>query len=1847
VSSPPWFGANGDFGVRDVLWEDDQRVVYRTARGTKGDGDGVLVMLSATEHPTPDYLNRVTHEFGLRSDLDDAWAARPLELLRERGRAILLLTDPGGEPLDRLIGAPMDIGIFLRLAVALSAAVCRLHERGLVHKDIKPTHALVDSASGRAWLTGFGIASRLPRQRQPPDPAEVIAGTLAYMAPEQTGRMNRSIDSRSDLYSLGVTLYQMLTGSLPFTASDPMEWVHCHIARKAVAPIERLENVPAPVSAIIMKLLAKIAEERYQTAAGVERDLLRCLAEWEARCQISEFQLGEHDTPDRLLIPEKLYGRASETGALLASFNRVVASGTPELVLVSGYSGIGKSSVVNELHKVFVSPRGLFASGKFDQYKRDIPYATLVQALQSLVRPLLSKSEAELRDWRDALKKALGTNGLLMVDLVPELKFVIGEQSPVPAFPPQDAQRRFQLIFRRFISVFTRPEHTLVLFLDDLQWLDAATLDLIEDLLSHSDTRHLMLIGAYRDNEVDSTHPLTRKLEAIRNAGTRVQEVVLAPMAREDLEKLIEDSLRCEPDRAAPLARLMHEKTAGNPFFAIQFISSLAEEGLLTFSSREERWSWDLERIHAKGYTDNVLDLMVEKLHRLPAEAQNALQQLACLGNSADFKLLAVICAASEEGIHDALREAVQAGLVLSSEHAYRFLHDRVQEAAYSVISEESRTATHLRIGRLLLSHIPPERREDAIFEIVNQFNRAAGLISSLDEREQVAKLNLIAGQRAKASAAHAAALTYFVAGAALLAKEAWERQRDLVFSIELHRAECEFLTGQSMAAKTRLAMLSARAMSTLELAAVTCLRVDLYTILDDFDRAVAVCLDYLRYLGIDWSAHPTEEEAQLEYDYVWSLLGSRAIESLIELPLMTNPTSLSTMDVLTRIISAVFIADENLSSLVICRMVNLSLEHGNSDASCFAYVWFAIIAGPRFGNYKAGWDFGRLGYELVEKRRLTRYQARTYMCFGNMVLPWMEHIRNARDLLNRAFDIATEKGDLTFAAYGSNYLVTNLIAAGDPLAEVQRQTQNSLEFARKVRFGLVIDNLTAQLGFIRTLRGLTRKFGSFDEPEFDELRFEHHLAGNRILAPVEFRYRVRKVQAHFLAGEYAAAVAQSSSAQPLLWSSTSHFETAEFRFYSALAHAALWDSPVADEKCQHFEALAIHCTFLDLWAENCPETFENRATLVRAEIARIEGRHLDAMRLYEKAMRSARVNGFVHNEALANEIAARFYLAHGLDKIAYTYLRDARDCYLQWGADGKVRQLENLNPYLRQEMPLRDPTSTILTSVDQMDLATVIKLSQVLSGESIMERLIDTLMRTAIENAGAGRGLLILARGDDYQIVAEATTGGDAVAVGPRLTGVTAADLPLSVLNYVVRTKERVLLDDVLRENPFSSDEYIYRHQARSILCLPLVKQTTLVGALYLENNLTAHAFTPARMAVLTLLASEAAISLENIRLYDDLRDREAKIRRLVDSNIVGVFTWKLEGQILEANDRFLQIVGCDREDLISGRLRWPGLTPPRWLNVDERLRVPELKMSGSLQPYETEYFRKDGSRVPVLVGAATFKEDQEEGVAFVLDLTERKRAEVEARTSEQRFRDVQMELAHANRVATMGQLTASIAHEVKQPIGAAVFSAQAALRFLARRPPDLGSLRETLETIVETGLRASDVVDRIRALIKKAPTRNEPIEINEAILEVIELIRGEAARNDTSVQIDLAKNLPLIKGDRVQLQQVILNLAVNAVEAMSVTSGRTRELLISTRKAEPSSVLVEVHDSGPGLVPGTLEHLFDAFYTTKPGGLGMGLSICHSIIEAHGGRLWASNFAPQGAVFHFTLPKSGQVDA
>lgn len=1959
------------FGYKAVpLREDHELILYR-GHPKEVTAPSVLLLATVSPRPALETVEKLQHEYSFRNELDTTWTVRPMTLSQNNEQSVLVFEDPGGEPLNQLVDGPMETTVFLRLAVAIAHAVGQLHKRHLIHKDLKPSNIVVARESGRVWLTGFGIASRLVRERQPLEPPEFIAGTLAYMAPEQTGRMNRSIDSRSDLYALGVTFYEMLTGNLPFTASYPMEWIHCHIARNPVPPHERVESVPAGVSAIVMKLLAKTPEERYQTASGVESDLRRCLGEWQSYGRIDPFPLGAHDASDRLFIPEKLYGRKREVDALIAAFDRVVTQGRPELVLVSGYSGVGKSSVVNELHKVLVPPRGLFAAGKFDQYKRDIPYATLAQAFQTLVRQVLIKSEADVDQWRRALAEAVGPSGQLIADLIPEVEIIIGKQPPVPDLPPRDAQHRFQLVFRRFLSVFAKPEHPLALFLDDLQWLDAATLELLEHLITDPDVQHLLVVGAYRDNEVSASHPLTQTLDAIRKVGARMQELVLAPLRVDDIDQLVADALHSERNAAQPLAQLVHEKTSGNPFFAIQFLTALADEGLLKFDDGEARWSWDLDRIYAKGYTDNVADLMVGKLNRLPVETQSAVQQLACLGNSAEFAMLRMLYQNSDEEMHGHLSEAVRAGLIFRSDDSYRFLHDRVQEAAYSFIPQQLRAETHLRIGRLLVERTPSNEREERIFEIVNQFNRAAQLITN-DERRRVAELNLIAGRRAKFSIAYASALSYLETGRGLLTEESWNTDYELVFSLEHLIAECELLTADMESAEKRLLMLAARTNSAHDLALVTCLQLTLYTTLDRLDRGIEICLEYLRRDGTNWLARPTGDEVQREYDRIWSLLGDRKIGNLLDAPLVANPDILDVLDVLTEFLTTAMFFDQDLCAFVICRMINLSLEHGNSDASCVAYLWFGIVAGQRFGNYEGAFKFGQLGYDLMERRGLTRYEARNCLYF-EVVVTWKKHARHGRDLVRHAFDVAYRMGDFTYAAYSCTELILNFLVVGDPLAEAQAEAEKGVEFAERARVGLAVDMLRSDIQLIRTLRGLTDTFGSFNDKGFDEAEFERQLASNSSLASAGFGYWILKAQARFFAGDYIAAVDASLKAQELLWADPTALTQAIFRFYGALSHAAAWDSAAPGQKQEHLDALKAHHKQLYIWAEHCSENFENAVAVAAAEIARIEGRVIDAEGLYEKAIRSAHANAFIQNEAVAYEVAAHFYAARGFDKIANAYLREARYCYLRWGADGKVRQLDELYFHLTIEDSASATSSTIVARGELLDLATVIKVSQAVAGEIVLEKLIDGLMRAAIEHAGAERGLLILPRANELQIRAEATTSGKDVTVHLRSAADSTAALPESVVRYVMRTHETVILDDASSQDPFTADSYIAQRRFRSILCLPLINQTKLSGLLYLENNLAPRIFTHDRVTVLKVLASQAAISLENARLYHEQKRAEEALRRsknyLAESQrLARTGSWALDGTTREArywSEEMFRIFGFDPQQGLPMRDQWlqrihpedrdkvkrqasnrmfvqkvdsdieyrivlpdgrvkhihglahPVLGPNEELvevvgtvvditerkDAEEALRrskaylteAQRLSHTGSWAwdvatrrsvhwspehyrvfgfapdegiPSDEEFFERihpqDRRRVIENFERAIFREksdfdvdyrivlpggsikhvrsighpvfkasgDLVEFVGTAVDVTERKHAEA----ARDKLRQLEAELAHKSRVSTMGELTASLAHEIKQPIGAAVTNAEACLRFLDRDRPEVPEAREAASEMVRDARRVGDIIDRVRSLYRKGSSQLETIEVNEVISEMAVMVQNEANRHSVTIRTDLAEGLPKVMADRVQLQQVFMNLMLNGIEAMLDKSG---ELHIKSQLAEDGQVLISVTDAGVGLPTEKTDHIFNAFFTTKPHGTGLGLAITRSIVESHGGRIWATANSGPGTTFRFTL--------
>jgi predicted ATPase/signal transduction histidine kinase len=1816
---------------------------------SRGLSDGlapILLVAAAGDYPALESLHRLEHEYALRTELDGDWAARPLELLRRDVRQLLVLEDRGGEPLERLLGQPLTVAEFLRIAIPLATAVGQVHARGLIHKDIKPANILVDTASGGVWLTGFGIASHLPREHQTPAPPEVIAGSLAYMAPEQTGRMNRSVDSRSDLYALGVTFYEMLTGALPFTARDSMELVHCHIARQPVPPSERVPAVPDQLSAIVLKLLAKMGEDRYQTSVGLALDLRRCLAEWEAFGHIESFPLGSQDASARLLIPELLYGREREIETLLSAFDRVVAQGAPELVLVSGYSGIGKSSVVHELHKALVPPRGLFASGKFDQYKRDIPYATLAQAFQSLVRQLLGQSEEDLDRLREALREALGANAQLIVNLVPELELVMGPQPPVAELPPQDAKNRFQMVFRRFVAVFARHEHPLTLFLDDLQWVDAGTLALLEHLLTHSEVRHLLLVGAYRDNEVGPTHPLTRSLEAMRAAGAPAGEIVLSPLGLDDVRRLVADALHCEEERALPLAQLVHEKTGGNPFFAIQFFTALADEGLLAFDHAALAWQWDIDRIRAKSYTENVADLMTAKLKRLSPPTQHTLKELACIGNVADIGRLTLLCGESAEAMDGVLWEAVRAGLVFRLEGSYTFLHDRIQQAAYSLIPEDRRAEAHLRIGRTMLGRLTEDELDEHLFDVANQFNRGITLVVDRDEKVRVATLSLRAGRRAKASSAYASASVYLASGMALLDEHDWDSRYELTFSLCLERAECEFLSGHFDQAERLIAQLLSHAKSKVDLAAVYQVKLLLHTVKSENPQAVASALTCLHLFGIDVPAHPAWEQVQAEYQAVWQTLDGRSPESLIDLPLMSDPELRSATQLLSVLGPPAYFTDFYLFCLIACRTVRISMQNGISDASTLGFALLGFISGPVFHRYGDGYRFARLACDLVEKHGFIANQPKVYHATGTVAF-WTQPIEIAIDFMRATTRTAIETGDLTFACYGMHQLVPGLLLRNDPLDAVWRESEMALDVAREAKYGDTADIILSQQRFIATMQGRTVTFSTFSDTQFDEAMFEAQLTADRMPLVVCF-YWILKLKARFLSGDYVEALAAADKAKPLLLVATAQIELLDYFFYAALTVTALFEQGSAVEQTAWRELLGTHREQLREWADTYPPTFRDKHALVSAEIARRDGRDADAMRLYEEAIRSAHEHGLVQNEGLAHEMAARFYAARGLEKIAHLYLREARNGYLRWGADGKVRQLEQLQPQLREDPVPAPATGMLDAAVAQMDLGAVVKASHAISGEIVLGRLIETLMTIVLEHAGAERGLLILLSGKTLQIEAEAGTDRKTVEVRVRHDRVTPHELPESLLHTVVRTRENVIVDDASVENAFSADAYFKQTHARSVLCMPLMKQATLVGVLYLENTLASHAFTPERIAVLELLSSQAAISLENARLYadlanenrerqtaeDELRRSEASLADAQQISHTGSWRWNIATGEVSVSAELGRIFAVDPAAPPPSAEEFTAMTHP-----DDRPAFQEALDRSVRERIRFEHeFRlvlADGStkRVHIVGRPDDVVAGELEYTGVVMDVTERRRAE-------EALRDAEAELARAARLTTMGELAASIAHEINQPLAAIVSNGGAGLRWLNRETPDIDEAREAFERMLSNGQRAADVIRGLRALARKSGPQLTTLDIDDAIHEVLMLTRNDAERQGVVLHTDLAVSDQPVMGDRVQLQQVLLNLILNAIDAMKAVTDRARELAVSSALTEAGSVVISVEDSGLGLDPAVAQRIFEPFVTTKSEGLGMGLSICRSIIEAHGGRLWVSPGVPHGTLFRFTVP-------
>ena len=1818
-------------------------ILYRARR--LEDGKQVLLKQLDPAHADAVHSLHFKREYQLLQSLDVAGLVKPIALIDGHEGLTAIHEDFPGESLDAILVDGPSLGLFVCLSIAshLAHALEGIHAARIIHQDIRPANILLDRESGEVRLMNLGIALAPEHDTSSRENHAASTGDWAYVSPEQTGRMNCPVDYRTDFYSLGITLYQMLTGRLPFQGNDPLEWMHCHIARTPLPPRELAPAIPEAVSDIVLKLLAKLPEDRYQSAHGLLADLEHCLAQWQAAGHIEPFPLGAEDVSSRFHIPHRLYGRERETKALQAAFDRMTATGEAALVTVSGYAGIGKSALVHELHKPIVRERGYFISGKFDQLMRDIPYATLTQAFRDLVQQLLAESEARIADWRQQIQAAVGVNGQLIVDVLPQVELIIGKQSPVPALPPAEAQSRFRMVLQRFMAVFCHKEHPLALFLDDVQWADAASLQFIEDLLTHPDTRYLLLIAAYRDNEVSAAHPWMATLEAIRHNGTAVIDIRLAPLSITHLNRLVNDTLQASLPSCTPLTSLVYERTEGNPFFFTQFLDALHKEGVLRHDSTERVWRWDLDQIKSRDFADNVADLMADKLRRLPEATQEVLQLAACLGNKFELRHLALVSGLADEEIGQRLSAAMHEDLILRSDGHAKFLHDRIQQAAYALIPEAHRAEVHLRIGRTLVARLEAEEIDRHLFDVANQFNRGVALLADPNEKVQVAGINLRAGRKAKASAAYASACVYLAAGMALFDEEDWGSRYELLFNLWLERTECEFLRGDFDTAERLIAMLLRKAMSKVDQAAVYRMKVGLHVRQGENLQAVESGLACLHRLGIDMSMHPTWEQAQAEYEQVWQTLGERSIEDIVDLPLMADPEIRAAMEIMLAISVPTHQIDTRLYFLRTCRMVNLSLRYGAASASGYACVSFGMIIGQSFHRYAEGYRFGKLGCDLFEKHGFAAYKAKTYHAMGLNVL-WTRPIATMVDYMRIALREGVETIDIPTCCQSWLHIIGAMLMQGTPLEAALRESEKGLDFVRKAKYQDNVDIILCQQRFIVNMQGQTAHFSTFSDAApgqdaFDETTFEAQLSVDRSASAI-YQYWLLKMQARFLSGDHAAAFAAAQKVQAMLPALTGQvLLLLNYHYYTALILAALYGSASPEEQSAWRERLTAHCEQLREWADIYPPTFRDKHALVAAEIARLEGRDADAMRLYEDAIELARENGFVQCEGIACEAAAGFYLARRFATSARAHLAEARSCFACWGADGKVRQLDARYPQLRAQ-----PSSTVAAGAAQLDALAIAKASQAISGRIVLDELIDTLMRIVLENAGAQSGALLLARGENMVLAADADAVQQAVQVRLLLGQAGPEEaLPWAILNYVRRSQTQVLLADAAEPHPFSTDPYLIRRRPKSVLCIPILRQTTLIGLLYLEHTLITHAFTPERVTVLELLASQAAISLENALLYTDLqqenserkrveavlREREARIRRLVESNIIGIQFWDIHGGISDANDAFLRMVGYSREDLQSGALQWTKLVPPTLTPADLRARE-ELRLTGAVSSsYEREYIRKDGTRIPVLIGAAFLEGSQENGVAFVLDLSERKQAEAE--------REARQAAEAANRAKS--EFLANMSHELRTPLNAILGYAQI---LLARTPDEkqIGALNVIRQSGDHLLTLINDILDLAKIEAGKLELHRITIPFAAFLHEIVEMVSIRAEQKGLDFICDISSDLPQgIEADEQRLRQVLLNLLSNAVKFTD-----HGQVVLRVRHFPPSRLRFEVQDTGIGINQEQLETIFQPFEQVgemrrRRGGTGLGLAISRQFVHLMGGEIRVDSRIGQGSTFWFEL--------
>ncbi|MDD5284954.1 MAG: AAA family ATPase, partial [Desulfuromonadaceae bacterium] len=1487
------------YSISQLIYHGSRTIVYQGCRSR--DSLPVVIKALQPEQSTSESIGRLRHEYEITRNLHLTGVVKAYALEITGGISALILEDFGGVSLKSEISTGrMEPSAFLKIAIEVAKTLAELHAHQIIHKDIKPSNIIVNPSSGLTKITDFGISSRLQQQYYTTVISDSFEGSVIYMSPEQTGRMNRAVDYRTDFYSAGVSFYELLTGQLPFQAKDQLGWVHCHIARPPPHPHLVDPEIPEALSAIIVKLMAKTAEERYQSAHGLVADLQKCLEQLESSGKIAFFAPGGHDVSERFQISQKLYGRDNEIKTLLDAFNRV-CEGSTELLLVTGYSGIGKSSIVREIHKPVVKHHGYFISGKFDQFQRDIPYACLIQAFRDLVQQILTESDEAIARWKKQLTKALNRNGQVIIDVIPEVQLIIGDQPPLPELPSAESQNRFNMVFRNFVGVFARKKHPLVIFADDLQWADTASLKLARQIINDPDSRHALLIGAYRDNEVDNTHPLVQVLENADKVGAMLQTISLGPLDADDITQLICDSLACSCDESRPLAKLLLSKTGGNPYFVIELLKTLHDDGLLEFESSQGRWRWDLKRIEKICIADNMAELIVSKIRGLPGATQRTLSFGACIGNQFTLASLSLVMARSQEETVTDLWPAISGGLIITdggfrikesneteTSVIFSFIHDGVQQASYSLMEKHVRCETQIKIGRQLLENASPEEREARLFDIVNHLDDTLAMLSDPAERKLVAGLNLKAGEKALASNAYEAALKYLCTGMELLAENPWISDYDLTSALHVKRLECELLCN-NFAQAERLFDENLRNLRTpAEKAEVYNLKIVLCANLGRFSEAIELGADALRMFGVTLPFTPGKPAILLQYLISRRLRarkrreGHTTIEELIRLPEMFDPDRLAVMSILSNIGAPSYLHDKNLFALISIMMVNLSLEHGNNALSPVAYALYGMMITAAFGEFDAGYDFGTLSLRLDEHYGDTLAKGKSAFVFHNFIAHRKQPISQGADALKDVFLECLRCGDLMYAGYSLLARELHLSTAGASLDTILTEGDRNLEFLNRVQNedALLFVKVVQQTALC--LKGKTYGFSCFSDGVYDEDQQLSLMKEKKTLVPLQGFY-LFKSKALYIMGDYENSFKMAVESEKYSEEALCQSYHADHYLYFSLAIAAEWPKLPWNRKRLYKSLLKRNLKKLAEWARHCPENFRHKELLVAGEIARITGDASQAIRLFEMAAASAGENGFIQCEAIASELTAGMYLAQGAGTAARICFMRARDCFSAWGATAKVKLLEKSRSdwlatqkemaQTREETTHTANTASSTAGSGALDMMTVIKVSQAISGEVYLDRLLQRLLGFVIENAGANRGLLILKRENKLFIEAEGRTETSSTVLLQSLPVDGCSNIPESIVNYVARTNKHVVLDDAAKSGKFTHDPYILDRGSKSILCTPITNQGRMTGVLFLENSLATGAFTKERLKVLDLLSSQVAISIENARLYEGLK--------------------------------------------------------------------------------------------------------------------------------------------------------------------------------------------------------------------------------------------------------------------------------------------------------------------------------------------------------------------------------------